>query len=330
MKKLSLLTIVFILFLMSCVSAATYGASDVGTCKPQVALINQDPYPALPGSYVNLVFQITDIDGENCDKGVWFKLLPSYPFSLNPDDDGLRTLGDNTFLANYNNAWMVPFKLKVDKDALDGNYKVEANYNMNAVYQSSNTKYTKRFDIEVEDSRTNFDAVIQETTSSEVTIALANTGKYAANSVVLRIPEQDDFRVLGTDGQMVGNLESGDYTIVSFEVSQKMSKKMMGTPDENQELPILLFQIYYTDNLGERRIVDMKLPLNLRDSSAIGEAMALGNFPGRLQQQSSSWSWWQYSLLVVAMISALFVIKKVVNKRRLSNKKKTPDWVKNS
>ena len=74
-------------------------------------------------------------------------------------------------------------------------------------------------DIDVADAQTNFDLVVQDSTSSEVSLAIANVGKNTANSMIVRIPEQNGFRVTGTNGQMVGNLDSGDYTIASFSLA---------------------------------------------------------------------------------------------------------------
>lgn len=38
------------------------------TCGLDVGLINQEPYPAVPGEYVKVVFQITGVDNPECGK----------------------------------------------------------------------------------------------------------------------------------------------------------------------------------------------------------------------------------------------------------------------
>src|SRR6056297_446729 len=50
-------------------------------CNLNVSLINQDPYPVLPGNYVEVVFQVSGVDNTDC-KGAKFELLEDYPFSL--------------------------------------------------------------------------------------------------------------------------------------------------------------------------------------------------------------------------------------------------------
>lgn len=310
------------------------------SCSLDISLINQDPYPSIPNEYVDIVLQVSGVQNVNCE-GAWIELLPSYPFSLD-GDTSLRILEGSTWTFNYKNEWMINYRLRVDKDALDGNYNLEIRY---APGNSNLESYFyKEINITVQDSRTNFDAVIQESTNSEVSIAIANTGKYTANSVVVRIPEQNGFKVTGTDGQMVGNLDSGDYTIVGFSLIANTQKNF-----QNQTTK-LKFDIYYTDALGERRIVNIELPLQMT-SNMTAEGIIPGNFPNKMGNNSSSWSNWYLLAIILIIFGGIFLIhkkysmqiKKIYNKSKqrikefLSKKEKKdhskeiiPTWVKNS
>jgi len=339
-----------IVFILMFVSIGSVNAES-NSCNPGIKLINQDPNPAIPDSYVKVLFEITGLG--NCNKGYAVKLNPEYPFSLDSNSSDVFTIEGNPYAPGYKNTWMIPYQIRIASDALEGDYSLKLDYHEGS--DKFFVDYTeKEFNITILDSRTKFDAVIQEISGSDVSIAIANIGKYAANSVVVRIPEQESFSVSGTDGQMVGNLESGDYTIVGFSVSPKgtfsrnVSRTNTQTNSQQPSSNELKFDIYYTDNIGERRIVNMELPLNMGNSSMIGA----GNFAGRgTTRTSSSWSnWYTLIIILVVLAGAYFIyrrypkqtkdfLNKIKSKTKKGAKKeesivqdihKVPDWVKNA
>lgn len=334
-NKTLLIAIIAVLMLASIVSAETTPG-----CSPSVVLLNQDPNPGMPDSYLNIVFMMSGISGSNCEKGAWMKLMPSYPFLLEAQE-ALKTIDSNTYITNQNTNWMVPYKLRVDKDALEGEYDIEIHYGANGVSDPSGSYKVKMFNLTLKDSRTSFDALIQEVSGSDVTIALANSGKNVANSVVVRIPEQDNFRPVGTDGQMVGNLVSGDYTVVGFTLSPKgqMNRQNL-TRDNFQQMQAeaiknLKFDIYYTDSLGVRRIINTELPLDLT-----GGSMNLTGFGGAMGARrttaatsafslSSLLTWQVIAALLIGIAVSFVIVKKVYAGRKAhSSSLEVPDWAK--
>ena len=341
--------IVFILavvFLSSVLYNLGFISGAVQSCSPNITLINQDPYPAIPNSYVKLVFEVSQL--ENCE-GFAVKFDPKYPFSLDSGEDPIQVISANPYSpdykassSNYKGTWIVTYKVRVAEDSLDGDYDLILNYHEGDSRDFGVYSFQKTFNVNVEDSQTTFDAVIQESTSSDVSIAIANTGKYTANSVVVRIPEQESFSVTGTDGQMVGNLESGDYTIVGFSVSPKASRNASRTTDSNQKPSTKLkFDIYYTDNIAERRIVHMELPLNVAGNySSFSSA-----FANRKTTTSTSSSYYWYILIGIIVIIVFVIYKypkqtkdffnKIKSKSKTSkkgvvNRENVPDWIKNT
>jgi len=326
------------IFLIALITPVVSAAETSNVCNLEVSLVNQDPYPAIPNSYVNVVFQVSGVQNSNCD-GARFELIQAYPFSLD-ENDSLKILNGATYTSEYKNEWVIPYKLRVDKDALDGNNSIEVHYNSG---KGSLDSYSiKKFDIAIQDSRTTFDAVIQETSGSDVSIAIANTGKYAANSVVVRIPEQEFFMASGTDGQMVGNLESGDYTIVGFSISPKMQANFQNvsrgnfrnnTQDSKNKLK---FDIYYTDNLGERKTVNMELPLSLAGNFSLQG----GNFAGIRRNTGSTNSflskWYVWVILLIIVLLGFVFYKKYRSKikslflHKKNTSEKTPEWINNA
>ena len=343
--KIKLFFILFSIIILSNVLISA--ASDSTPCSPSIQMVNQDPSPAIPDGYVKVTFEITGLD--HC-KGFAVKLNPEYPFSLDTNETSFFSISENPYSAGYSNAWMVPYKIRVASDAFDGDYFLKLDYH-EGTDSYFNSYSENQFNITIKDARTKFDAVIQETTGSEVSIAIANVGKYTANSVVVRIPEQDSFSVSGTDGQMVGNLASGDYSIVGFSINSKQ-KAMFNKNSSKNDIPSpefsngsigsnnLKFDVYYTDNLGERRVVNMQLPLRLSSSN-----YTLSTGFNRTQNSSSftsSWTFWIGLIVLFAIIGFVYFKfrKKIIlvfNKFSFSKNKdsqrvggKIPDWVKNA
>ena len=317
----------------------------------QIQQLKYDPYPVSPGDYFDFWINVQSLQSYSA-YNLKFVLDPTYPFSLDSNDTGERDFGPSDAAS-----MVLHYKVRVDKDAVPGNNDLKLDYYVNGI------EYTQTFSIDVENPQTTFDAVIQEISGSSVSIAIANTGTNAANSVIVKIPDQDSFTTSGTNGQMVGNLNSGDYSIVGFTLipkrsfssassssSNSASSKTSQTAGENNyqnQDTTLKFEIDYTDSIGVRRTADMELPLKLSPVSTTSGTgySAYGNFRGR---QASSWSVW-YTVLIILGVGGivLFIVNKKnpklvkgifakINPKNLFKKKKgnytaeLPDWIKNA
>lgn len=329
-------------------------SSDTNLCNLNVSLVNQDPYPATPDSYLNILLQVTGVGTTNCG-GAKISLSLDYPFSMDSGNN-LQILQANTYNKDgFKDVWNVPYTLRVDKNALEGDSQLTVKYAPGN--WDSNSYLTKKFNISIKDYQTSFDAVIQDFSSNQVSIALANTGKYAANAVVVRVPQQENYIVTSSDGQMVGNLDSGDYTLVSFSLTPKSNQiqnrnqtfqnqdriyyKNSTTPNQINEKDLLI-QVYYTDNLGERRVVNMSLPLNMQSFGSSNSTSS--NFSRYNTQKKSSFPWfWVILLIFVLLMITLYKkfpkqfkdffkkLKLKLKKQEKENQKsQIPDWIKNS
>lgn len=105
--------------------------------------------------------------------------------------------------------------------------------------------------------KTDFDITFSESSSGSVSLSIANIGNNPAASVNVIIPEQDNFRVIGSNSSIIGNLDIGDYTIVTFSITNK-SRVI------NSNKLIVLVQ--YTDSLGNRNTVTKELELVISGS----------------------------------------------------------------
>jgi hypothetical protein len=156
---------------------------------------------------------------------------------------------------------------------------------------------------------TNFDVTVSESTTSQVSLYVANTGNNPAYSVTVRIPEQDKFVVQGSTSSIVGNLDKGDYTIVSFQVtstsasfavpgaaqgnqtgqgaSNELQRQRPTSPRNVSQSNSLLVAIDYTDATGLRQTVNKTVPVKLQTASSTGTTTgAEAGYYARRQQQS--------------------------------------------
>jgi hypothetical protein len=155
---------------------------------------------------------------------------------------------------------------------------------------------------------TDFDVTFSESSTGGTSLFVANTGNNPAYSVTVRIPEQDNFNVQGSKASIVGNLDKGDYTIVSFQITSAdqgfggtsatdLPPQTQLSEEERQQLREEFLQrnaaqnnnldvlIEYTDATGIRRTVEKTVPIQLTALSS-DEAQ----FNPRMRQQQSTWN----------------------------------------
>lgn len=205
-------------------------------CNPKVSLINQDPYPAIPGEYVKLVFQINELANTNCRNFV-FELLEKYPLIFDPGKDSTITLDSGFYERDYGSFLIAPYKVRVDKSALKGDNPIEVRYKYgnNLEYELGN------FYLNIEDAHADFEVHIDDYSyaTNELTIEILNIAEVDVEALTLEIPKQEGIQISGTNRVVVGDLDSNEYTTADF--------RAMIT-GENLEIKII-----YTDQTGARR-----------------------------------------------------------------------------
>jgi len=238
-RELNLLLGIFVLvFLSSFVLAG---------CNLGVSLLNQDPYPAVPGDYVKLVFQVEGVENSEC-QNVVFELIPQYPISFDPGVESKVTIKGGTFTKDFTSFLMVPFKVRVDSDALNGDTPFEVSYSDGLI---SPTKKLKDFNLYVEDVRVDFELNIKDYdySTNTLTLEILNIGENDVGAVTIEIPEQENIEVKGSNKNIVGALDSNDYTTADFEAILK----------EEGQVNLI---VYYTDEIGTRRAKDESVYFN--------------------------------------------------------------------
>ncbi len=234
MKKELMLFLTFS-FLISLASA---------TCDLEASLLNQDPYPAVPGDYVELVFQIDGVENTDCGL-ITFELLEKYPIEFDPGTDSKQVIQGGTYTRDRSSFFMAPYKVRVDADALDGDNTIEVDFSDSSSPQDSHQ--TKQFNLNVEDVKVEFEIFVKnyDSSTNEITFQILNIEENDIYALTLEIPKQEGLEVKGANRNIVGDLDSNDYTTTTFEA----------IPEDGE----ITLNLIYTDEINERRTVSKKV-----------------------------------------------------------------------
>jgi hypothetical protein len=268
------------------------GASNGGNCNLNVSLVNQDPYPAIPGDSLKLVFQVGGIDSTNCGD-IELYLSEDFPFTLDPASEKSYTLKSGTYnTKDYKTYFQAPFKVRVDEQALDGETLIEVRYRSST--QPSGAYLTKQFQIEVKDVRADFEVFVKDydASSNSITFQVLNIGKEDISAVTMEIPLQEGVLVKGANKNIMGDLDSNEDTTVDFQ--------LVPSSDEINSF------IYYTDSTGERRSIEKKVSFE-KDFFTSSDSSS----------KTSVWTYIFYGLILLAIF--YFIYKKFLKKKK-SNK----------
>ncbi|MFH1290501.1 MAG: hypothetical protein ABIH92_03770 [Nanoarchaeota archaeon] len=215
------------------------GYASAAACDLDVSMINQDPYPAVPGDYVKVVFQITGLENPDCAE-VSFELVEEFPFSLDPGKESTVEILGGTYIRNYESFLLVPYDLRVDEDALDGDNTIEAILRFEKG-DGRVVSQIEQFDINVEGINIDFEISVKDfdSTTNTLTFEILNVGENDVEALTMEILKQDNIVVKGPNRNIVGDLDANEDSTAKFEALPY-----------GGEVEV---RILYTDSLYERR-----------------------------------------------------------------------------
>ncbi len=295
--KQNIFLFVFLIFVLSFLINIPKVMAIEGVFHLDITLLNQDPYPAEPNSYVDLVFQIEN-NGDRIAQDTMVELILDYPFSLDAGTSSIQSIGTIRIMHIDEKPILVKYKVKVDKDALDGDNEIILHYTCNTggTWSSYNEE---KFNINIEESKTDFDVAIQDFSplTNSLSLAIANIGNKDANSVTIVLPEQAAIEILGSNKNIVGGIETNDYTIASFKILPKKDDS-------------LIVQISYTDNIGIRREVEKTVMFKSSTYGLDGKSSSKSNFKAII-----------YVVIGIIGIIIIFILFRILKKKRRKKSK---------
>jgi len=277
--KRSVILILLVMFSFGITSAET-------VCDLDVTLLNQDPYPAVPGDYVKLVFQIEGLDSPDCDD-IAFNLLSDYPIEFNPGETGVRIFKKVDYIKDYETNLLIPYEVRIHKDALNGANPVEIR-----VQSKNGISFAETFDIEVNDVRANFEIYVKnyDYKTNEMTLEILNIAEADIEALTIEIPKQDSVNIKGSNRVVVGDLDSNEYTTAEFEAIPS-----------NGEFKVSMI---YSDTINIRRTVEETVSF---DSSYFTERKAD-------QKTTSTTTYVVYAIIMILL--TWFIIRKFTKKKK--------------
>jgi hypothetical protein len=102
-------------------------SSNFDLIQEDILFLNQNPDPAAPGDYVEIRVKVENIGIEAAEE-MYFEVVPEYPFSLDPGASREVKLGDTDARQIGENAYVLYWKLRIDKSAVQGNNKLKMRY----------------------------------------------------------------------------------------------------------------------------------------------------------------------------------------------------------
>jgi hypothetical protein len=283
-----------------------------------------------PGEETELKFTITNIGNSP---------LRNLVFSWNEGEGVILPIySDNTKYIEYIDAGEsveVAYTVVADVNAEAGVYQLDLSFEFEG--ENGGSSATNTTAGVVVGGETDFDVTFSESSAGGTSFSVANTGNNPAYSVTVRIPQQENFKVQGSTASIVGNLDKGDYTIVSFQITS--ASQGFGGPDaanhsqqrqlseeerqkleedflqrnaaQNNNLDVL---IEYTDAMGLRQTIEKNVPIQLM---AVGSGET--QFNSRMRQQQSIW---ENTTLIGVVTLVVFLVGGFIyyKKRKRGNK----------
>ena len=261
-------------------------------CDLDVSLINQDPYPAIPGDYVKVVFQISGVDNPLCGN-VNFELVEQYPLVFDSGQQKVYEIESGTFQKDYESFFLASYKVRIEEGALDGENPIEVRYR----FAQNLIDETKEFDLTIDDTRADFEIHVKNYDSATrmINFEILNIAEVDVEALTVEIPKQDGIVVKGSKRNIVGDLDSNEYTTTEFEV----------IPTSGE----IKLNIFYSDSINERRMIE-KIVLYEPEY-----------FEGRLADQPRSMTSTYITILIVVVIIGYLIYRRK-RKKKLAQMKK--------
>lgn len=179
-------------------------------------------------------------------------------------------------------------------------------------YENESEKITETSKVGViVGGETDFDVSVSDVSSSGVVLSVANIGKNPAESVTVVIPTQANFKVGSGSSSIIGNLDKGDYSVASFQITSQSG----GSSNLNVE-------IQYTDTMGTRQIITKTVQIQSTQTSfsTTDSSDSVTSFASQNTTDSGNNNWF---LIAFILSTILIIVLIVVIIRRNKRKNET-------
>ena len=248
-------------------------------------IIYIDKVELVPGRQTNMKFTINNVGSAP---------LRNLMFSWENEDDVILPVGsDNTKYIKYLDVGEnteLSYDVIADSNAEPGLYKLMLSLKYDDSITGEEKEVATVAGVYV-GGETDFDVAFSESSMGEYSFTIANIGCNPAYSVSVIVPEQKNWKAVGSNSAIIGNLNKGDYTVASFSLQQsgpppsleqdseitdeRKSRDLSGNrtmPDDASNT--IEIEIAYTDTMGERKIVKNVVSINANSETDAMSARA--------------------------------------------------------
>ena len=216
----------------------------------------------------------------------------------------------------------IPFTLVADPSATSGVYTLSAN-----ITYIIGVNISKSLSVNIGmfiGGNGEFEVSMQDSLAGSTSFSIANVGSNPATSVSVKIPEQENFAVTGQSSSFVGDLNPGEFTSVSFQITPKSrlvagrqnASDFTGRPDAlniTGGQGTLKIEIDYTDTNSYRQAVVKDVQLNMQ--SLLSSQSTSSQFGNQSQRQSGS----GMNLIIMGVAGIVLIVVLVKYGGRIKN-----------
>jgi len=286
------------------------------TSKEFAQIIYVDKAKIEPGKETEMKFTITNIGSAP---------LQNMVFSWSEADGViLPVFSDDTKYIKYldiGDSIELKYTVMADVNAQPGLYQLDLNLKYESLINTTSTVIKTKAGVFV-GGETDFDVAFSQSSQGQTSLSVANTGNNPAQSVSVRIPEQPNFRVAGSNSAIIGNLDKGDYTVVSFQITQSAGNftgagRQRQSSQNSQAVNIqnlasarnnnLRVVIDYTDTTGGRRSIEKNVEIQFRPDAASQTSANV-----RASSQTSIFSSWIFYIILIAVAGTGWYFRKKI------------------
>ena len=293
------------------------------TSKQFAQIIYVDKAKLEPGKETDMTFTVTNTGNSP---------LQNLIFSWSePNGAVLPVYSDDTKYIKYldiGKSVDLAYKVIADVNAKPGLYKLSLTLKYESLQTAAPSVISTAAGVFI-GGETDFDVAFSQSSQGQTSLSVANTGNNPAQSVSVMVPEQQNFRVSGSNSAIIGNLDKGDYTVVSFQITQSGTGTSTGTSRQRQPSQStqtnpnfqnnrtgsagrnnnLRVVIDYTDTTGERRSVEKNVSIQFRTDTTTGTG---STGTGGTAKTGFFSSWTFYIIVIVAIVAGIFYRKKFI------------------
>jgi len=283
--------------------------------KESAEVIHIDKSVLIPGEESPLKFTITNVGNAP---------LRDMTFSWENEDKVILPVGsDNTRYIKYLDVGEdieLEYKVISDSNADPGLYALDLSLKYDDPLTNEEQEISTIAGLYV-GGETDFEVSFSESTAGETSFNIANIGSNPSYSVSVIVPKQTGWKTTGSNSEIIGNLDKGDYTVATFSIQSSSAlitqDKTKETTDKIKERPsseALKIEVAYTDTRGQRNVIEKEIELS---PSMLSSTMAIGTKTGyKMTQEESFFSKYQWYIIIILLIAGAYYYFKIFKPKK--------------